>query len=232
MAIFVDQEQALANVLVGALNAREQEGARLSGILHDEVGQALSAIGLHLDLLRMDLAEKPAACEARILEIQAMIEQAMVHVRDLSYELNPNVVERAGLQFALDRLVGRFRKGYAGNIRLLYDSAVRIPRAAATAMYKIAEQAIENAVVHSGAPQIEVLVRPSRQGFCLEVRDNGIGFHLDELAASKGLGTRLMTYQADQASLVFSLASQPEKGTIVKVFFRSAIGDADHGLRG
>jgi two-component system NarL family sensor kinase len=134
------------------------------------------------------------------------------------------VVERAGLQFALDRLVGRLRRGYTGSIRLLFDSTVHIPREAATAMYKIAEQAIENAVAHARASQVEVLVKPARQGYCLEVRDNGVGFRLDELAASKGLGTRLMAYQAEQASLVFSLASQPEKGTIVKAIFRSSQG--------
>jgi two-component system, chemotaxis family, CheB/CheR fusion protein len=224
MAVVSDQEQALANLLVGALQAREQEGVRLSKVLHDEVGQALSAVGLHLDLLRMDLNENPADCEARISEIQVMLERAMAHVRDLSYELNPNVVERAGLEFALDRLAGRFRKGYAGTIRLFVDSTTHIPRPAATAMYKIAEQAIENSVAHAGASQVEVLVRPSRQGYCLEVRDNGTGFRTDDLAVSKGLGTRLMTYQAEQAGLVFSLVSQPGQGTIVKAIFRSEQG--------
>jgi len=224
MADVVDRGETLVNLLAGAVNAREQEGERLSRLLHDEVGQTLGAVGLHLDLLRMDLNENPSACEARISEIQAMLERAMAHVRDLSYELNPNVVERAGLPSALDRLAGRFRKGYAGTIRLLVDSTAHIPGQAAAAMYKIAEQAIENAVAHAGASQVEILVGPSRQGYCLEVRDDGTGFRMDDPAVSKGLGTRLMTYQAEQAGLGYSLVSEPGKGTIVKAIFRSVQG--------
>ncbi len=212
-----DQQRSLANLLVSVMNAKEQEGARVSRILHDDVGQVLSAIGLQLDLLRMDLNENVADCSHRIAEIQKVIELAVAQVRDLSYELNPSVVERTGLQFALDRLVGRYRKDFTGSIRLLFDSSVRLPLRVATAVYKIAEQALENAVRHSGATRIEVLVKPGRQGTTLEVRDNGKGFAAErELAQTKGLGLHLMRYHAAQCGLRFSVASILEQGTIVR----------------
>jgi signal transduction histidine kinase len=218
-----DEERSMANLLVSVMNAREQEGARVSRILHDEVGQVLSAIGLQLDLLRMDLHENIEESSKRILEIQKVLEQSVAQVRDLSYELNPAIVERTGLQFALDRLAGRHRKGFAGKIRLLFDSSVRLPVETATALYKIAEQAIDNAVVHSGATRVEVLVRPVKQGVSLEVRDNGRGFSREEEAAvNKGLGLHLMRYHADQAGLRFSVASSQEKGTIVRAIYRVA----------
>src|ERR1017187_8585006 len=98
-----EEERSLAHLLVSVMHAREQEGARVSRILHDEVGQVLSAIGLQLDLLRMDLHDKAADNTKRILEIQKVLELSVGQVRDLSYELNPAIVERTGLQFALDR---------------------------------------------------------------------------------------------------------------------------------
>jgi signal transduction histidine kinase len=212
-----DEERSLAHLLVSVMNAREQEGARVSRVLHDEVGQVLSAIGLQLDLLRMDLHDNVADCPRRIREIQKILEQSVAQVRDLSYELNPSIVERTGLQFALDRLAGRYRKGFAGKIRLLFDSSLRLPIETATAMYKIAEQAMDNAVCHSGAARVEVLVRPVKQGVSLEVRDNGHGFAVDEEpAGNTGLGLHLMRYHSAQAGLRFSVASSPEKGTIVK----------------
>jgi signal transduction histidine kinase len=131
------------------------------------------------------------------------------------------VVERTGLRFALDRLVGRYRKDFHGAIRLLFDSSVRLPVPAATAVYKIAEQAIENAVVHSGATRIEVLVRSGKPGVSLEVRDNGAGISTErKVAATEGLGLHLMRHHSVQAGLRFSVASAPEKGTIVKAIYR------------
>ena len=205
------------------MNAREEEGARVSRILHDDVGQVLSAIGLQLDLLRMDLNDNVAGSSRRIADIQKVLELAVTQVRDLSYELNPSVVERTGLQFALDRLVGRYRKDFPGSIRLLFDSSVRLPLEIATAVYKIAEQALENAVKHARATRIEVLVKPGRKGVALEVRDNGAGFAADKQSEqSTGLGLHMMRYHANQSGLRFSVASVPEQGTIVKAIFRPA----------
>lgn len=205
------------------MNAREEEGARVSRILHDDVGQILSAIGLQLDLLRMDINENVAGCSQRIVEIQKVIELAVAQVRDLSYELNPSIVERTGLQFALDRLVGRFRKGFQGSIRLLFDPSVRLPLEAATAVYKIAEQALDNAVKHSGATKVDVVAKPGKQGVTLEIRDNGGGFVATRPADdAQGLGLNLMRYHATQSGLRFSVASIPEQGTIVRAIFRAA----------
>jgi len=204
------------------MNAREEEGARVSRILHDDVGQILSAIGLQLDLLRMDINENVAGCSRRIVEIQKVIELAVAQVRDLSYELNPSIVERTGLQFALDRLAGRFRKDFSGSIRLLFDPSVRLPLETATAVYKIAEQALDNAVRHSGATKVEVVVKSGRPGVTLEIRDNGSGFAATRPADdAQGLGLNLMRYHAAQSGLRFSVASIPEQGTIVRAIFRA-----------
>jgi len=218
MAFATDQERALANLLVRAINAREQEGARISKILHDDVGQILSAIGLQLDLLRMDIVENPAAASGRIDEIQKVIETAVAQVRDLSYELNPSIVERSGLPAALDRLVGRHRKTHPGTIRLMVDSSVRVPVEPGAAFYRIAELALDNAVRHSKADHIEILVKPSKGAAVLEIRDDGVGVPPDR--HPEGLGTHLMNYYASQAGLEFSVASAPEKGTIVRAIFR------------
>lgn len=217
MGFVTDQERALADLLVSVMHAREQEGARISRILHDEVGQVLSAVGLQLDLLRMDLDEEARGHPARIGEIQKVLEQAVGQVRDLSYELNPSVVERTGLQFALDRLIGRHRKTFRGSIRLMFDPTVRVDLERGTALFKIAEQALENAVQYSQATQVEVLVKSSKQGAVLEIRDNGIGFASEH---PPGLGIQMMRYHADKAGLRFSIASEPERGTIVKAICR------------
>lgn len=220
-------EQLLAQMLVTVINAREQEGNRVSRVLHDEVGQVLSAVGLQLDVLRMDFRDIAPQIVERTAEIQSILETAVERVRNLSYELNPAIVDRAGLPAAMDRLMGRFRDSFPGSLRLLYDSSVRIPAAAANAFYKIAEHAIGNAVRHAACTQIEVLIRPNQKLPALEVRDNGTGFDVAEVRSRfSGLGLLLMDCYASQAGLDFTVRSSPGKGTIVKATFRTGDGGA------
>ncbi|MCZ2077307.1 MAG: hypothetical protein HUU41_15115 [Bryobacteraceae bacterium] len=214
-----DPSTSLAKSLVTLLRAREGEYERVSRLLHDEIGQVLSAVGLQLDVLRLDYKDQVPEIAGRTLEIQNLLERAMKQVRDLSYLLNPAIVERAGLHSALDRLVGRSRGLFPGPIRLLLDSSVRIPPDVGTAFYRIAEQAIENAVQHSGATLIEVLLKPAKSAASLEIRDNGTGFLPDAHNSENGLGLALMYYYAEQKNLEFKIKSGTDEGTIVSVLY-------------
>src|SRR5215212_1530866 len=122
-----DPQQLLTRMLVSTITAREVDSDRVSGTLHEEVGQVLSAVGLQLDVLRLDFQEQVPEIAPRTMEIQKMLEQAMSEVRALSYDLNPAMVERVGLHNALDRLVGRVRTRFSGGIRFLFDSSIRVP---------------------------------------------------------------------------------------------------------
>ncbi len=212
-----------AEMLAALMNSQELALARLSRILHDEIGQVLSAAGLRLDVLRMDLAAKVPEIEAGTREIQQLLEKAIVQVRSLSYELNPAIVERAGLQFALERLVGRRRDSFEGSIRLLYDPALRPPVEIASALYKIAEQALDNAIRHSGSSQIEVVVKLTQKTITLEVRDRGAGFAVEETARrGRGVGLVLMSHYASRAGLELSILSTQGEGTVVRAACRVA----------
>ncbi|MCE5309909.1 MAG: histidine kinase [Acidobacteriales bacterium] len=198
---------------------------RTSHVLHDEVSQVLSAVGLQLDVLRMDFAESHPEVAERTAEIQQLLEKAIDEVRNLSRNLDPSMVERAGLHSALNRLVGRVRDSTGVSVRLLTDPAARVAGEPADALYRIAEQALDNAVRHSGGAPVEILLRPSREGVVLEIRDLGIGFDVDQARSScPGLGLILMEYQAMRAGLDLSVASAPGKGTIVKAVFRASEG--------
>jgi len=218
-----DGQRSLPEMLATMLEYREQEFARVAKLLHDQVGQVLSAVGLHLDALRLELEPQVPGIAERTAEIQNILEHAVVLVRNLSYELNPAIVERAGLSFALDRLAGRFRDCFSGTIRLLYEAGTHVPPAVGTAFYKIAELAVENAVAHAGCSLIEVLVRPTREGVVLEVRDNGTGFDVSSARAEhRGLGMTLMAHYASEAGIEYSLGSTLGKGTSVRAVFRGA----------
>ena len=182
----------------------------------------MSAVGFQLDALRYDLRQQAPELAKRIPEIQEILEQAMQHVRDLSFELHPGVVEKAGLQAALDRLVGRYRQQKAGSIRLMFDSSLRIPLPVANSFYKVAEVGLSNAVRHACASQVEVFVKASSKGANLEVRDNGVGFDVEEARQRHGgLGLALLDYYCQQGGLLLSLKSEGGKGTILRVTWQA-----------
>jgi signal transduction histidine kinase len=209
-------DQELRRTVLSALKAQEFERNMLSKFLHDSVGQNLTALGLQLDLIRMDVESvSPETC-GRIAEIQKLLEGVMEEVREYSYTLNPSTVERAGLRPALDRLAGRIRERFTGTLRLNVDPSLKLDKKIAVALYHIAQEAVENAVQHSSCSSIEIAVKSSRTGTFLEVRDNGRGFDPADLLGGRGLGLLSMEHYAAQAGLDLAINSTRETGTTVR----------------
>jgi two-component system sensor histidine kinase UhpB len=211
------EKERLSQLLLAHLHRRETEAARVSRVLHDDVGQTLSAAGLLLDALRMDFAPQAPGLGERTGEIQAILEEAITHLREVSFELNPNLVERTGLQFALDKLIGRFRLQSKLPIRLLYQSTAPLENRIATAIYRIIERALENAVQHSRASQIEVRVQATPADLLAEVKDNGRGFDASAPRGS-GLGLMVMEHYAREVGITLSIKTSPGQGTMIEVY--------------
>lgn len=210
-------EQELRQTVLSALKAQESDRRTASKFLHDSVGQNLTALGLQLDLIRMDLEAVAPEVSARLIELQKMLETMMEQVRDYSYELNPSIVERAGLRSALDRLMARLRPGFSGSVRLQADPSLKTDTKIASALYHIAQEAVENAIQHASCSIIEIAVKSRRSGPVLEVRDNGCGFDpADIVGVRRGLGLLSMEHYAAQAGLELSISSSREGGTAVR----------------
>ena len=216
-------EHELRNTVLGALKAQEFERNMLSKFLHDVVGQNLTALGLQLDLARMDLETvSPETCE-RLAEVQKVLETIMEQVRDYSYHLNPSAVERAGLRAALDRLTTHIRERFAGGLRLNVDPNLKLDPKVALAFYHIAQEAVENAVQHASCSTIEIAVKSTRTGGSMEVRDNGKGFDPGETQdGARGLGLLSMEHYAAQAGLDLSIASNKKTGTTIRAIVPEA----------
>jgi signal transduction histidine kinase len=210
-------EQELRNTVLGALKAQEFERNTLSKFLHDVIGQNLTALGLQLDLVRMDVeSSSPETC-VRLTEIQKVLETIMEQVREYSYHLNPSAVERAGLRSALDRLIAHIRERFPGGLRVNVDPSLKIDPKIASAFYHIAQEAVENAVQHSNCSSIEIAVKSTRSGASMEVRDNGKGFDPgDILGGSRGLGLLSMEHYAAQAGLDLAITSDKKTGTTIR----------------
>jgi signal transduction histidine kinase len=215
---WLDIERTMREKILQALETQEFERRMAAQFLHDKIGQNLTAFGLQLDLVRMDLQPAIPSAAARISEVQKLLEQVMEEVRRYSYELNPSMVERAGLRTALDRLASRVRENFKGTVRVNADPSLRIETKLALALYNIAREAVENAVQHAGCSLIEIAVKSTSAGPYLEVRDNGRGFDPAELMG-RGLGLLTMEHHAAQAGLSLSIQSAGRCGALVRASF-------------
>src|ERR1035441_4847518 len=210
-------ERELRHTVLGALKAQEFERRMVAKFLHDKVGQNLTALGLQLDLVRMDLEAVSPETSARVVEIQGILGSMMEEVREYSYELNPSAVERAGLRPALDRLATRIRGRFGGALRVNVDPSLNLDPGIASAMYQIAQEAVENAVQHSSCSAIEIAVKSTRTGPSMEIRDNGRGFDPADIAGGRrGLGLLSMEHHAAQAGLDLSIKSSRGNGATVR----------------
>ncbi len=217
-------EERERGALLRTLESLESERARLGQILHDHVGQNLSAVGLQLDLLRMDLAENSVPAPTRVDQIQEMLETLIGLVRDVNRDLDVAPADRIGLRAALDALAGRLRGSFKGNVRVFADAtAPPPPPKIAAALYRIAQEAAGSAARREGCSAIEILVKSLRSGTALEVRDNAAtGDGAGSPFESGALDLLVMQHFAEAAGIELQIESVPEKGTMVRALCRSA----------
>ena len=208
-------QAALAQMLFAAINEHEAVLSRVSRLLHDDVSQVLSAVGLQLDAMRMDFRGQAPGVDSRATEIQELLEQAIEQLRDITNELNPSIVERAGLQFALDRLLGKVRGVFPGTLRLHFDGALRVPTVLAKAFYKIADCAIDIARKTPGCSLIDIHVKSAQGEYVLEISDNG---RVDD-ANSAPLEQLLMDYYASKNHVTLNIERVPGKGSVTRAGF-------------
>lgn len=199
---------------------------RIGRDLHDNIGQILSGVGLQLEALRLDFEHTPGLSQ-RLTDLQSMLERAMKQARDMSTELNPSVVERAGLHYGLEGLLDRYRTIFPGPLRLRFDPAIHLPREIGKAFYRVAEYTLEHAARRGGATQIEIQVKAPRGVPTMEIRHDGV---TPPPAADGRPGDRvellMLHYHAQRAGVPVSIESSAGKGTIVKTSYAKAAEQA------
>ena len=195
------------------LDARCVERERLAKILHDDIAGGLTAAGLSLELLAMDL---PPELADRIREIQDVLECGFSSLRELSMEFHPDPATRFQLVPALEGLVRRIEKRFTGNLAatLPQDTGEKITPEQARACYTVAEAALENVVRHSRAGHAWLLLDVLASGvYSLTVRDDGAGFLKSSL--KEGTGMAVIHHQAALAGLTVMIESGLGMGTRV-----------------
>ncbi len=194
-----------------ALAAQEEERARVARDLHDEVNQSLTALLLRLEAARV---QAPVELAHELAETKALANRAMEELLMLARQLRPTALDDLGLKAALAGHVSEL--GRRGQIDASFDSRgdfSTLPADVQLVVYRVAQEALSNAVQHSGADQVRVHLAREGDGVELTVGDDGSGFTFAQ--AARGFGIAGMRERALLVGGELEVESRPELGTRV-----------------
>jgi signal transduction histidine kinase len=220
----VQAAQANMRNYIGAITqAQEDERRRLARELHDQTSQSLVALGHREQMLKPYLKDDPAA-SALLAEIRAMIGETIDDLRRIVRALRPIYLEELGLAPALQMLARDL--GLDDKIAIHFEKAgtpQRLIPEHEMALYRIAQEALNNAWQHSAASQIWLTVQFESSQVTISVRDNGQGFtaprHAAELDTSgqRHFGITGMVERAALIGAHLQVKSEPGTGTTITV---------------
>ncbi|MBY0525896.1 MAG: PAS domain S-box protein [Gemmataceae bacterium] len=192
-----------------------EEQRRIGQDLHDSTGQELTGVILVAESLHEVLTEHNSPEVGYAAKIVAGLKRALKQVRELSRGLVPVQVDAEGLMAALKELADRINEIHAGTCSFECTTPVAIKNnSTATHLYRIAQEAVSNALKHGQARDIQITLGLDEQRVVLRIEDDGIGIdRRDE--AGRGMGLQIMRYRAGLIKARFSIVPRKQGGTRV-----------------
>ncbi len=202
------------------LQIAEAEQRRIGQELHDDAQQQLSALTMiarnTADSITPFLTQTPelATVQAKVERLARGLREANQSLREVARGLVPLQIDAHGLRDALERLATQVSETQELTCQCVFDKAVDVEDAvAATHLYRIAQEAVNNSLKHGSASRIEISLKVQREMLTLEIVDNGAG--ISESDDRRGRGLQIMGYRAGLIGAVLSVRRAGSTGTIV-----------------
>jgi len=210
-----DSLRSLAGKLIVA---QEDERRRIGRELHDDLTQNLAILAIDAGRLEQQAESTEGKDTDGLRKIKERIIELSEYVHTLSRQLHPAIVEDLGIADALRSLCEELEQ----NDGVLIDCVVNevsanVPNDQALCIYRVAQEALRNIVKHSRATQTQVHLYAKKETLEFEVRDNGIGFNMNEAKNRIGLGLKSMEERVWLAGGTVRVESRPGNGTVVSV---------------
>ena len=193
----------------------DRERTRIGQDLHDDLGQQLTGVEFMCQTLEQTLKAKGVDEAGAVDEIGRLIRSAIAHTRRLARGLSPVILDPGGLIPALGELAEMTAKQYQIKCEFYCPRTFPIDdEAAAGHLYRIAQEAIQNAMKHGKATNIEIALTKTPERIALSIRDNGIGVP-KRLPRNRGMGLRVMGYRAGLIGGSLAIQRSAEGGTTI-----------------
>jgi two-component system sensor kinase len=214
----LESKQELQELATVSHAAREQEQSRIARELHDELGQALTALKMMVAWVEQRVgAKNDLEMTGKLERMAKLIDNTLLATRRISSELRPLILDDLGLVPAIESLIEDFidRTGIACELQAEGD--LELEGARKSAVFRIVQESLTNVARHAKANRVEVRITRRDDEISIDVVDNGIGFEpkRDRTRTSRGLlGMRERAYLLGGT---FNLDSAPGRGTMLQV---------------
>jgi len=197
--------------------AREEERKRIAQEIHDELGQALTALRLDISLLRLEFAGDNQPFLDKIHHIMGILDRTIQVTRDVATSLRPSAIEM-GIVPALEWLTKKFSEQSGIECTLCYPGdEFAMDEESSIVVFRISQESLTNVLRHAGASKVAISVKLEADHYCLEIQDNGQGFDVLAPRKTKSFGLLGIQERAIMLGGETSVASSPGQGTLIKV---------------
>jgi PAS domain S-box-containing protein len=210
-AVDVTEENRLQQLMMETV---EHEQARIGHDLHDGVGQLLTGIGVMTESLAGDLSGSQKTAASRIFDL---VQQAILHVRQLSRCMSPTALEDRDLATSLLLLAETLRSSLRISCQTKLDTTLKVEdRSASGHLFRIAQEAANNAIRHGRPQKVCITLRADDSSHgVLEIFNDGVPFECPPAQVTQGIGLRVMKHRAGLIHAEFSINRPPDGGLSV-----------------
>ena len=207
-------QQALEKVSGQLIEAQEKERQRIARDLHDDICQRLALLSMELDQANRSVNESPDVAKLRLKEIRQHCSEIARDVQSLSHELHSSRLEYLGIVAAIRGFCHELSKQHEAGIQFTdRDVPEDMPREISVCLFRVAQEALHNAVKYSGVSQYAVELTATADEVQLVVSDSGRGFDVEAARRNRGLGLVSMQERVHLVHGSLYVESEPGKGT-------------------
>lgn len=206
-------EEALSSMSRKLIESQEQERTRIGRELHDDINQQLAMLAIGLEQLQ----NHPLKVRSRLKELREETMAISSAVQALSHELHSSKLEYLGVFTGMASWCREFSERQKMQIDFTSDVSSPLPFEIGLALFRVLQEALHNAVKHSGVDRIEVQVAEQSNELHLLIRDSGSGFDLEAAKRGSGLGLLSMQERVRLVNGAISFESKPMAGTTIRV---------------
>jgi len=206
-------EEALSDLSRKLIESQEQERARIGRELHDDINQRLAMLSLELEQLQ----ENPSEIQPRVKELRRQMAEVSNDVQALSHDLHSSKLEYLGVVAGMKSWCKEFAERQNMEIDFKSDVPSSVPLKIGLSLFRVLQEALNNAIKHSGVKRIEIQLREDSGEIHLVVSDLGKGFDVEAASQGKGLGLTSMRERVRLVNGTISIESKPIGGTTIHV---------------
>jgi PAS domain S-box-containing protein len=196
---------------------REDERVAISRELHDDLGQALTAVKIDLGTIRQMTHDKEVA--ARVKKVSDLVSDTIKTVQRLTSQLRPQIIDDLGLVSAIEWYTSEFEERSHIKINLDLSPELNVEPDTSMIIFRIMQEALTNVARHSNATKVEIGLIQKGQNLCFSMSDNGIGITEGQLTSRKSFGIISMKERAGSLGGSFEISGGDDGGTLIQLNF-------------